>query len=71
MGEFMIYLENTVLCNCQTPQPGGMVMPSSKREIRELLARYTQKQIDGFPELLYLQKELHKEEHKHEETKRP
>jgi hypothetical protein len=45
-------------CECQRPQFGGMVMPQTPEEIREILARYTALQIAEDPLLLYLQAKL-------------
>jgi hypothetical protein len=45
-------------CECPTPQFGGMVMPQTDDEIREILARYTQLQINEDLLLAHLQAKL-------------
>jgi hypothetical protein len=45
-------------CECPRPQWGGMVMPQTDDEIREILARYTQLQIEEFPLLKDLRDRL-------------
>ena len=45
-------------CQCEAPQWGGIVMPKTKKEIEEILAKYTELQIKEDPILSYLQVEL-------------
>jgi hypothetical protein len=48
----------TTNCECPRAQFGGIVMPQTDDEIRAILSRFTQLQIQEDPLLLYLQNKL-------------